>query len=52
MSIEKKSVCFLFINGPHHVYHLIEPALSFASTKKDYKSVLTFYEIGTILASH
>ncbi len=39
MPIEKKSVCFLFINGPHHVYHLIEPALSFASTKKDYKSV-------------
>ena len=39
MPIEKKSVYFLFINGPHHVYHLIEPALRFASTKKDYASV-------------
>ena len=39
MPNEKKSVYFLFINGPHHVYHLIEPALRFASTKKDYASV-------------
>jgi len=26
-----KSVVFLFINGPHHVYHLIIPALKFSS---------------------
>ena len=34
-----KSVFFLFINGPHHVYHLIEPALKFASANHPYKSV-------------
>ena len=36
---EKKTVFFLFINGPHHVYHLIEPALRFASDNQQYKSV-------------
>ena len=38
-SKQKKSVYFLFINGPHHVYHLIEPALSFASKQKNYESM-------------
>ena len=36
---EKKTVFFLFINGPHHVYHLIEPALRFASDNQQYESV-------------
>ena len=39
MSSKKSSVFFLFINGPHHVYHLIEPALSFASMEHKFNSV-------------
>jgi len=39
MSFQNKTVYFLFINGPHHVYHLIEPALSFASRNNDFESV-------------
>ena len=31
----RRSVIFLFINGPHHVYHLIMPALRFAKTNVD-----------------
>ena len=34
-----KTVFFLFINGPHHVYHLIEPALRFASDNNQYEPV-------------
>ena len=34
-----KTVIFLFINGPHHVYHLIEPALRFASDNNQYEPV-------------
>ncbi len=36
----KKSVYFLFINGPHHVHYLIGPALTFASIQNKYKTVL------------
>jgi len=39
MSNQEKSIFFLFINGPHHVYHLIGPALSFSSGEHDYKTV-------------
>ena len=35
-----KSVYFLFINGPHHVHHLIIPALTFASIQNQFKTVL------------
>jgi CDP-glycerol glycerophosphotransferase (TagB/SpsB family) len=34
-----KSVFFLFINGPHHVYHLIEPALRFATDNNQYEPI-------------
>ncbi len=34
---KKKSVVFLFINGPHHVYHLIYPALTFVKTNNSYE---------------
>jgi len=38
-SLDKKgSVVFLFINGPHHVYHLIMPALRFAETSSDFET--------------
>ena len=33
---KRRSVIFLFINGPHHVYHLIMPALRFAETNVDF----------------
>ena len=33
MSKQNKTVLFLFINGPHHVYHLILPALRFSALK-------------------
>jgi len=36
----KKSVYFLFINGPHHVHHLIGPALTFASIQNQYKTII------------
>ena len=36
----KNSVYFLFINGPHHVHHLIGPALTFASIQNKYKTIL------------
>ena len=32
---DEKSVVFLFINGPHHVYHAIIPALTFAKNNPD-----------------
>jgi len=32
-------VYFLFINGPHHVYHLIEPALMFATNNDQYEPI-------------
>ena len=34
---KKKSVVFLFINGPHHVYHLIYPALKFVKLNNSYE---------------
>lgn len=37
---KKKSVVFLFINGPHHVYHLILPALKYASINKNTKTII------------
>ncbi len=37
---KSKSVYFLFINGPHHVHHLLIPALTFASMKNKFKTVL------------
>ena len=37
---KKKSVVFLFINGPHHVYHLILPALKYASMNEDIETIL------------
>ena len=36
----KNSVYFLFINGPHHVHHLIGPALTFASIQNKYKTII------------
>jgi len=39
MAGSKKKVYFLFINGPHHVFHLIEPALNFCSKSNDYESI-------------
>ena len=39
MSKNYNIVYFLFINGPHHVYHLIEPALRFASNNHEYHTV-------------
>ena len=39
MPPQNKSVFFLFINGPHHVYHLIGPALRFASNNHEYESI-------------
>ena len=37
---QKKSILFLFINGPHHVYHLILPALKFAALDNGTESIL------------
>ena len=37
---KKNSVVFLFINGPHHVYHLILPALKYASINNDTKTII------------
>jgi len=37
---KKKSVVFLFINGPHHVYHLILPALKYASINNNTKTII------------
>mgnify|MGYP006124929987 CR=1 FL=1 len=37
---KKKSVVFLFINGPHHVYHLILPALKHASIINNTKTII------------
>ena len=37
---KKKSVVFLFINGPHHVYHLILPALKYASMNEDIETII------------
>ena len=36
-SSKRKSVVFLFINGPHHVYHLITPALRFVEINNSYE---------------
>lgn len=41
MKTKKRNyVCFLFINGPHHVYHLIEPALTFSSKVHGFETLL------------
>ena len=39
-SSKRKSVYFLFINGPHHVHHLIMPALTFATIQNKFKTIL------------
>ncbi len=36
---DEKSVIFLFINGPHHVYHLIMPALRFVALKNEIETL-------------
>ena len=36
---DKRSVIFLFINGPHHVYHLIMPALRFVALKNGIETI-------------
>jgi len=38
--IDRETVVFLFINGPHHVHHLILPAMNFAINQKSYQTVL------------
>jgi len=38
--IDRETVVFLFINGPHHVHHLILPAMNFAINQKFYQTVL------------
>ena len=40
LGYQKGCVFFLFINGPHHVYHLIGPALKFASLQNKYRTIL------------
>ena len=37
---DEKSVVFLFINGPHHVYHAIIPALTFAKNNPDLRTII------------
>ena len=37
---KKKSVVFLFINGPYHVYHLILPALKYSSISNNTKTII------------
>ena len=39
MSKQNKTVLFLFINGPHHVYHLILPALRFSALKNEIETI-------------
>ncbi|GIS53588.1 hypothetical protein Ct9H90mP29_06300 [bacterium] len=39
MSKQNKTVLFLFINGPHHVYHLILPALRFSALKNEMETI-------------
>lgn len=39
MSKQNKTVLFLFINGPHHVYHLILPALRFSALKNGIETI-------------
>ena len=39
MSKNNKTVLFLFINGPHHVYHLILPALRFSALKNEIETI-------------
>jgi len=40
VSKNKQSVYFLFINGSHHVHHLIGPALTFASIQNQFKTII------------
>ena len=40
MSRKSKSILFLFINGPHHVYHLVIPALRFAALNNKIETLL------------
>ena len=39
-AINRDTVVFLFINGAHHVHHLILPALNFARIQNRYRTVL------------
>jgi len=39
-AINRDTVVFLFINGAHHVHHLILPALSFARIQDRYRTIL------------
>ena len=39
-AINRETVVFLFINGAHHVHHLILPALYFARIEDRYRTVL------------
>tara|TARA_B100001769_G_scaffold106741_1_gene82889 strand:+ start:2669 stop:3814 length:1146 start_codon:yes stop_codon:yes gene_type:complete len=36
---QHKSILFLFINGPHHVYHLVIPALRFAALNNKIETI-------------
>ncbi len=51
---KKESVVFLFINGPHHVYHLIYPALKFVKLNNAYevKIISEIHGILKLLTKH